>query len=201
MWPPAPTPRTRGGARIIRRSPALDQRVPAAACAAILARNVAIHIAAPSSEADWRIARLLVDEYARSLRVDLSFQNFSHERQHLATEYGPPDGAFLLARDGDAPCGCVGLRRFASDAAELKRLYVVPAARGRGLGRELATRMVAIARAIGYARLLLDTLPTMGDARALYESLGFRVTTPYRVNPIPGSAFLALPLSQGQPDR
>ena len=151
-----------------------------------------IDLSRPRSEHDWRTARRLIEEYAASLNLDLSFQNLGHELDHLADEYGPPAGAFLLAREAEQPLGCVGLRRFADNVGEIKRLYVAPAARGRGLGRRLAEAIITEAPPLGYTRLVLDTLPHMKDAQALYASLGFVPTTPYRFNPVPGTAFLEL---------
>jgi GNAT superfamily N-acetyltransferase len=143
---------------------------------------------------EWDEARRLVREYAASLNVDLSFQNFDAELQHFATEYAAPAGAFILAEEAGQYLACIGLRPFSEEVGEIKRLYVIPAARGRGLGRVLVERIIAAAREIGYRSLLLDTLPFMKDAQALYLSLGFKPTTPYRFNPIEGSAFLRLDL-------
>ena len=151
----------------------------------------------PTSEEDWRRARQLVEEYAASLDVDLSFQDFAHELEHLAAEYGPPAGAFLLAEKDGAYLGCVGLRRFAERIGEMKRLYVVPEARDRGLGRLLAVGVIDAARELGHARLRLDTLPSMKVAQALYLSLGFKETQAYRHNPVHGSFFFELDLRQG----
>ena len=153
-----------------------------------------IRLDRPQSKEDWREARRLIEEYAASLNVDLCFQNFAHELEHLADEYGPPAGAFLLAVENSVSLGCVGLRRIAEGVGEMKRLYAVPAARGRGVGRLLAESIVAAARQLGYGRVLLDTLPTMKEAQGLYASLGFKATTAYRLNPVPGSAFLELDL-------
>jgi GNAT superfamily N-acetyltransferase len=160
----------------------------------------------PQSTADWREARRLIEAYATSLDVDLSFQDFDHELHHLTSEYAPPTGAFLLAEECGreawiaseaAPAkyvGCVGLRHFAEGVGEIKRLYIVPAARGLGVGRLLADGIAAAARRLGYARLVLDTLPSMSEARALYASLGFTPIAAYRFNPVPGTAFLELEL-------
>jgi len=151
-------------------------------------------LANPASDARWAEARRLIEAYAASLDVDLSFQNLAHELAHLPAEYGPPHGAFVLAgRDGSA-IGCVGVRRFSGEAAEMKRLYVVDAARGLGLGRALAEAAIAAARRLGYSQLLLDTLPTMHDARRLYLALGFREIAAYRHNPVAGTAYFALSL-------
>ena len=148
----------------------------------------------PQSQDDWRQARRLVEEYAASLDLDLSFQGFAHEVEHLASEYAEPAGAFLLAGQNGAYLGCVGVRRFADGVGEVKRLYVRPAARGRGVGRLLAEGIVTAARRLGYRRLLLDTLPSMKEAGMLYASLGFKPTAPYRFNPIQGTAYLELAL-------
>ena len=85
----------------------------------------------PKSDDDWRQARRLILQYAASLDVDLSFQNFEHELRHLESEYAPPAGAFLLAEENGIFVGCVGLRHFAAGVGEIKRLYATPAARGR----------------------------------------------------------------------
>ncbi|HKQ12743.1 MAG TPA: GNAT family N-acetyltransferase [Steroidobacteraceae bacterium] len=147
-----------------------------------------------ASPHEWDEARRLVREYAASLDVDLSFQNFDEELRHFATEYAPPGGAFILAQETGLSLACIGLRQFSAEIGEIKRLYVIPAARGRRLGRVLVERIIAVARDIGYRSVLLDTLPFMKEAQALYLSLGFRPTTAYRFNPIEGSAFLRLDL-------
>lgn len=155
---------------------------------------MAIRLAQPQSDADWQRARQLVEEYAASLELDLSFQNFAHEVEHLASEYASPPGAFLVADEGGVQLGCAGLRRFSDGIGEVKRLYVRPAARGRGLGRLLAEGIVSRARRLGYRRLLLDTLPSMSQAQSLYLSVGFKPTAPYRFNPVAGTVFLELVL-------
>lgn len=122
--------------------------------------------------------------------MDLSFQNFGHEVEHLATEYAAPAGVFLLAEESEILVGCIGLRRFADGAGEIKRLYVSPAGRGRGVGRFLIEGVLVAAKQLGYARLVLDTLPSMKGAQKLYASLGFSPTAPYRFNPVPGATYL-----------
>jgi len=136
---------------------------------------------------DLAIVRELFVEYAASLSVDLSFQNFDDELARLADVYE----CILVAGDGD---GCVALRRIDDRVCEMKRLYVRPSARGRGLGRALAEAIIAEGRARGYERMRLDTLPSMRSAMALYEELGFVDIAPYRFNPIEGSRFMELKL-------
>jgi putative acetyltransferase len=142
----------------------------------------------------WAEACRLVEEYAASLTFDLAFQDFDREIRSLETEYGAPAGCFLLAASADDWVGCGGVRRFSEQDCEMKRLYVAPQGRGRGIGRALAERLIAAASDLGYRRMLLDTTPSMSRAQELYASLGFIRTTPYRYNPIDGATFWQLHL-------
>ena len=134
--------------------------------------------------------RAMLREYAAWLEVDLCFQNFEQELAELPGEYAPPRGRLLIA-DG---AGCVALRPIDEETCEVKRLYVRPGYRGTGLGRRLVTAIIEEARAIGYGRMRLDTMPKMGSAQGLYASLGFRDIAAYRYNPEPGARFLELDL-------
>jgi ribosomal protein S18 acetylase RimI-like enzyme len=149
------------------------------------------------SAGDLAQARALFVEYAAGLGVDLAFQSFDEELAGLPGDYAPPGGRLLLAWAGDVVVGCGALRALAGDACEMKRLYVRPAARGLGVGTALVNRLIELGRRLGYARMRLDTLPTMREAIALYEALGFRPIAPYRYNPVPGSRFLELDLTSG----
>ena len=141
-----------------------------------------IRLAAPD---DAERVRELLREYVTELGVDLSFQDFETEVSDPLAFYD----VVLLA-----PHGCVAVRRIDDSTCEMKRLYVQDAARRGGLGGALAETAIAHARARGYDRMRLDTLPTMQAARALYERLGFRDIAPYRENPIDGTAYLELEL-------
>lgn len=138
--------------------------------------------------------RALFREYADSLGFDLAFQDFEAELRSLPGDYAPPAGRMLLATDGAAVAGCVGLRPLAEGVCEMKRLYVRPAFRGCGAGRDLAEAIVREARSIGYRHMRLDTVPWMKAAIALYKALGFVEIEAYRHNPIEGAKFLELAL-------
>jgi len=140
-------------------------------------------------------ARTLFREYEAWLNLDLCFQNFEKELAELPGAYTPPNGRLLLAFDDNELAGCVALRRLSDEVCEMKRLFLRPQCHGRGLGRELAERIIEEARAIGYQRMQLDTLSEqMGNAIALYRALGFREIAPYYKNPVPGALFMELTL-------
>ncbi|HKU85912.1 MAG TPA: GNAT family N-acetyltransferase [Casimicrobiaceae bacterium] len=142
------------------------------------------------------LVRALFDEYAASLGVDLSFQDFARELAELPGGYAAPRGCLLVADIGGEIVGCVALRALAADEpqGEIKRLYLRPAARGRGLGRDLVQAVITRARSLGYRMLKLDTLASMQSARTLYASLGFRACAPYYRNPLPGTSYMDLAL-------
>jgi len=137
---------------------------------------------------DLAAVRELILEYATALGVDLSFQHLDDELSSLETFYD----AILVDREDDAIAGCVALRRIDDDVCEMKRLYIRPHFRGRGIAPRLVQAIVDDARTRGFTRMRLDTLPSMQDAMRLYESFGFVDIPPYRYNPIEGSRYMEL---------
>ena len=149
------------------------------------------------SPGDVMAVRRLFEEYAAWLGIDLGFQHFESELSSLPGDYVAPRGALFLARADGSPVGCIGLRPFSDSVGELKRLYVVPAARRGGHGRALVSAAIGAARRIGYGALVLDTLASMRPAIALYESFGFGRTEPYYANPLPDVLYFRMVLEPG----
>jgi GNAT superfamily N-acetyltransferase len=140
-------------------------------------------------------ARELFLEYAQSLGFSLCFQNFDKELAGLPGDYAPPEGRLLLAEFESQLAACVALHKLEDRICEMKRLYLRPQFRGKGLGRVLAERIIAEARQIGYERMRLDTVePVMKDAVAMYRKLGFKEIAPYSPNPMAGAMYMELEL-------
>ncbi len=139
--------------------------------------------------------RELFLEYAESLGFSLCFQNFDRELAGLPGDYAPPDGRLLVAEYRSQLAGCVALHKLEAGICEMKRLYLRPQLRGRGVGRALAESVIAEARTIGYRKMRLDTVaPVMPNAVAMYRRLGFVEIEPYRPNPIDGALYMELTL-------
>jgi putative acetyltransferase len=135
-----------------------------------------------SEYSDWLLHHKRIDQ--DFVRQGLEFQGIEPEIEGLPGDYGPPDGQTLLAFAEDELAGCVALRKIGQGACEMKRLYVRPAFRGRGLGRALAEAIIAEACEMGYEKMYLDTGKFMRAAPALYTSLGFVETKPFYEAPL-----------------
>jgi GNAT superfamily N-acetyltransferase len=158
------------------------------------AQNPSMRICQASSAEEVALSRILFEEYAAWLGIDLSFQGFAAELESLPGAYAPPRGRLLLAIAGDGAAGCVALRPLEDGVCEMKRLFVRPGFRGQGIGRLLAERSVAEARTVGYRTMKLDTLASMQTAIALYEALGFVRCAAYYKTPLANTIFMELQL-------
>lgn len=138
--------------------------------------------------------REMFTEYAHSLDIDLTFQDFETELKSLPGKYAPPDGALLLAMLNGKEAGCAALRKISEEICQMKRLYIRDAFRGLGIGRKLVSMIIEEAKGMGYSYIRLDTLPTMQEAQKLYTSFGFYDIEPYVFNPISGTRFMELRL-------
>lgn len=156
--------------------------------------HLKVNIIAVESQDEIRAVQSLLAEYWKSFGFDLTFQGFSAELAGLPGSYAPPTGRLGLATIGDDAAGCIALRGVAESRCEAKRLYVRDEFRGRGIGRELLTWIIAEARAAGYKQMVGDTMPAMSRALAMYERLGFRRIGPYAPDPTPGAIYFSLEL-------
>jgi putative acetyltransferase len=142
------------------------------------------------TENEFDQAHILFKEYADSLGVDLSFQDFERELKTIHVQYNKPDGGLLLVYVNDNPVACAAVRRSDEGTAELKRMYVKNEYRGLRIGVELLKHSLSMAKDLGYKSIRLDTLENMVKAQELYKSFGFYIIPPYRFNPIPGTVYM-----------
>lgn len=145
----------------------------------------------PAGAADMPQVREMLKEYVDWIGLDLAFQEIDAELNGLPGEYSPPRGALFVGVAGSRYFGMIALRPIDGLVGEMKRLYVRPEARGRGLARQLIARLCDEAKRLGYCELRLDTLPMMGEAQTLYEAYGFVDIAPYYETPIAGTRFMS----------
>jgi putative acetyltransferase len=150
---------------------------------------------APAGQSDLSDVRQLFREYSGLVQAALCFQNFDAELAALPGAYAPPSGALLIAREGATAAGCVALRTLEDRTAEMKRMFVRESHRGSGLGRRLALAIIDEARSRQCRRMVLDTMPHLAAAIALYKDLGFKESEPYLAAPTPGALCFELKLS------
>ena len=154
-----------------------------------------LNIVPATAAKDLEDVRILFGEYSGMVAEALCLQNFGQELEALPGQYASPGGILLIARDEDAAAGCVALRQLDTGTGEMKRMYVREAYRGGGLGRRLALEVIDAARKRNYRRVVLDTLPKLASAIALYRDLGFREIGPYLASPTPGAICFELRVS------
>ncbi|MFZ1081244.1 MAG: GNAT family N-acetyltransferase [Candidatus Kryptoniota bacterium] len=162
--------------------------------------DIKFEMVLPETPALADSAKQLFIEYARSLNFSLCFQDFDKELAGLPGDYVPPSGRLILAYEDGKLAGCVALHKFGDCACEMKRLYLRPEYRSKGIGKKLALKVIDEARTIGYEKMLLDTVPSMKGAISLYRSLGFIEIGPYRDNPVSGALFMELELNSSKKD-
>ena len=142
------------------------------------------------TKSDFEQGKELFREYATSLGVDLSFQDFEKELITIDQQYRQPKGGLILAFKDEQPVGCAGVRKLEDDTAELKRMYVKVECRGYNIGVGLLERSLKLARELGYKKMRLDTLKNMTKAQSLYQSFGFYEIPSYRFNPLEGTIYM-----------
>jgi len=153
-------------------------------------------IAQAASDSEIELARTLFKEYEQSIGVSLCFQNFDHELANLPGDYAPPSGRLLVIRVGDQVAGCIALRKIDDNTCEMKRLYLRPGFRGRGLGEPIVATIIQEAKTIGYSKMRLDTIPgRMDQAINLYRSIGFKEIPAYYDSPFSDTLYMELDLS------
>lgn len=154
-----------------------------------------LRITQAATQSDIQQARELFEEYAAGLGISLCFQNFDQELANLPGDYAPPRGRLLLAREYDRVVGCIALRPLGPTTCEMKRLFVRPEYRDKGLGKILVEAIIEEARQVGYTHMRLDTLPgRMDRAIALYRATGFVEIPSYYENPVDSATFMELDL-------
>ena len=145
--------------------------------------------------------RQLFSEYTQmlvegdpSFQKYLKIQHYEDELNNPIEKYGSPDGRLYIALMDGAPAGCIALRRIDAQSCEMKRLFVRPAHRDKGIGSQLVHTIINDARTIGYRRMLLDTLPFLERAIQMYQKLGFREIPMYNDSPMSSSIYMQLDL-------
>jgi putative acetyltransferase len=154
----------------------------------LLHSDIMLRVANTKKEFDD--GRALFHQYANSLDLDLSFQNFAKELETIEEQYSAPTGALLLAYKRELPVACAGVRKIDTSIAELKRMYVHPDYRQYKIGKKLLELALDRARELDYHYIRLDTLPTMTPALNLYRAFGFYEIPAYRFNPVSGAVYM-----------
>ncbi len=137
----------------------------------------------------------LFREYEKWLNVSLCFQGFEEEVNTLPGKYGSPEGKLYIVKSDNKFSGCIALRKLEDGICEMKRLYLQPELRGKGIGNELVSKIIHDAKDLGYKKMRLDTIKEkMPNAVRMYEKYGFVKTEKYYDNPNPHTLFMELDL-------
>ena len=144
-------------------------------------------------------ARELLNEYGhymyRHLELIAGKESFFNELQNFpGPNYCMPSGTFIIARVGDVVAGCVGIKKFDDESCEMKRMYIRPAYRRKGIGQLLCSYVIDWCRKAMYRRILLDTNTEMKEAVDLYKKCGFTEIPPYCINENDHPVFMAYTL-------
>ena len=160
--------------------------------------DIPFRIERMNSDSDVALTLEMFTAYARSLKIDLGFQEFEAELAGFPGKYASPAGVVLLARtDHGDTLGCVAMRPLVGSCCEMKRLYVTPEGRGLGIGTALVTAVIKEAERFGYKVMKLDTLSTMIEAVRLYRRQGFVDIEAYYDTPIADTVFMQRQLGSG----
>ncbi|MBI9035691.1 MAG: GNAT family N-acetyltransferase [Bacteroidales bacterium] len=148
------------------------------------------------SEEEYEEGKRLFVEYSKSIDINLEYQGFANELEIVHKQYTKPEGALILIQhpDSNHAIGCVGIRKFDDGVAELKRMYIQPQFRGKGLASKLLSMAIDLCNELNYCKILLDTLDTMKPAIALYKKHGFTDIDAYCFNPRNDARFFELKL-------
>lgn len=148
-----------------------------------------IHLRPATDTSDLQAVRDLLYEYGEIRNFDAALGDYTGELAGLPGTYTSPTGCLLLATWQEKPAGCVGFKRLDDAYCEMKRMFVRPVFRGKGIGKALLAGILEAAQAAGYAYMRLDTHPSMKAAQDLYQSFGFTEIERYNENPTPGIRF------------
>lgn len=149
----------------------------------------AIHLLDAGQPDRLAAVRALLYQYGQERHFDAALGNYTAELNDLPGCYAPPAGALLLATFQQHAAGCVAFRLLNQATCEMKRLYVAPVFRGRGIARQLIQELLYTGRKAGYRSMRLDSHPHMLAAQHLYQAFGFRQIDAYNDNPTPGIRF------------
>ena len=144
----------------------------------------------PNTANQFNDAISLFREYANSLNISLAFQNFDEELNIINSMYGSPTGCLLLVYDNELPVACAAYRKIGEDICELKRMYIKPNYRRKGIGQEIMNILCTRSKLNGYRLMRLDSLDTMTPAIKLYSNNGFYTIEAYYHNPNEGVVYM-----------